>query len=655
MIRLIYGIKITNKIKALFDMFTACTKDCPDSCSIIIKKNLLDENTGNIKVSGNPEHPITKGFTCAKVKKHINRLKSPDRITTPLMKYKNKFEKISWEKALDICSEKISRCLKDDPKKMLHIQDHGARGVTKIVTDNFFTSLGCTKTHGSLCDITGIEACIDDFGTLDHNNISDIENSSHIVNFGKDFSSSSIHLSQIIKKARRRDVHVTSIWPGGGDYYKYADKLIVINPGTDRFLALAIVKLLIKNDNLDMSRINNCIGRDKYSELVNKFSLSSLSKQCGVSLDNIQFLSKIYSKNSKNSVSTIVGWGLQRYLTGKESVRHINALAWLSGNVGHTGAGVYFGISSIRNLDFNWVKHDANRSFLLPVLADEIDKSTPKIETAWINCSNIVNQAPDSRHLARTLKNIDFTCVVDAFMNDTAALADLILPCTLMFEEDDIVGSCMHDYLQYAKKVFTPPAQCRSDLFIARELNKKLNCGFSFPNREECFRLSFPESRIDTSFNTFKKKGFAFAGKHEPAFYKGTNHKSGRFSLVNTLTKEPEPDPVFPMCLLSLINRDFIHSQILPEDQQTLPVITINPDSNHMENICQRKKVFLVSTLGKLEVKIKFDKSLHHAVIIYKRGDWMMYKGGINALIEAKLTDSRTGAAFYSQKVRLEN
>ena len=183
-------------------MITACTKDCPDSCSIII-----DKSTKDIKLKGNPKHPITKGFICAKTKKHLDRLNSPNRITTPMLRSKKDFIKISWEKALDICYEKINAAMEDDPKKILHIRGHGARGVTKEVVNNFFSFLGCTQTDGSLlCDITGIQACIEDFGKLDHNYIEDILNSSHIVNFGKDFSSSSIHLASIIKKARKKNM-----------------------------------------------------------------------------------------------------------------------------------------------------------------------------------------------------------------------------------------------------------------------------------------------------------------------------------------------------------------------------------------------------------------------------------------------------------------
>jgi len=76
-------------------MLTACTKDCPDCCSIII-----DNKSGKPKIMGNPEHPVTRGFTCAKVKNHINRLKSPSRITNPMLRSGKGFKKISWDKAL---------------------------------------------------------------------------------------------------------------------------------------------------------------------------------------------------------------------------------------------------------------------------------------------------------------------------------------------------------------------------------------------------------------------------------------------------------------------------------------------------------------------------------------------------------------------------
>ncbi len=61
---------------------TACTLDCPDACSLMVET----DNTGVIRILGNPDHPVTSGFTCAKIKRFGKRLRSPNRITRPLLK-----------------------------------------------------------------------------------------------------------------------------------------------------------------------------------------------------------------------------------------------------------------------------------------------------------------------------------------------------------------------------------------------------------------------------------------------------------------------------------------------------------------------------------------------------------------------------------------
>lgn len=69
---------------------TACTLDCPDACSLMVET----DNTGAIRILGNPDHPITSGFTCAKIKRFGKRLRSPNRITRPLLKKEGQWEEI---------------------------------------------------------------------------------------------------------------------------------------------------------------------------------------------------------------------------------------------------------------------------------------------------------------------------------------------------------------------------------------------------------------------------------------------------------------------------------------------------------------------------------------------------------------------------------
>ena len=628
-------------------MHTACTKDCPDACSL-----LLSQGEKGRSIAGNPDHPITRGLTCGKIHQHLRRLNSAKRITAPLLKEDGHWREISWDRALDACAERFRRVLDRDPSRLLFIRDGGARGVSKEVAAWFFKALGCTTTHGSLCDETGIQACVQDFGSLKHNDIRDLGRASWIVNWGKDVPASSSHLAALIQKARKNGTRVLSICPGGRTYRSFSDHIITLAPGRDRFLVLAVLKILQDSDRLHPSRLEQSRGHQDLRKTLERFSLQELQEQTGVGQGDIRFLADIYADSSPAS---LIGWGVQRHGFGGETIRWINALAWLSGAVGRSGSGVYFNISSNHLLDFSWLGPTDNRSFCLPIIGREIEAADPGIDLAWVSCSNVVNQAPDSRYLAEVFRGMDWLVVVDAFFTDTAACADLVLPPALMWEEEDIVGSCMHHGLQYAAPVSTPPSGARSDLWIAKELNERLGAPVHLPSREKCFENSLRSSAPDITLPKLKSEGFAWIEQEHVVYAQGTDHPDGLFQLIASVSPEPPPDPAYPLRLLSLINKNFIHSQILPAEHVLPPRVEVNPRAPGVPELDWNETIHLVSPLGRLEVDLVLDASLDPGVLVYRRGDWMRLGGGVNQLIEARLTDFRVGAAYYQQQVRLEN
>lgn len=626
-------------------MRTACTKDCPDACSL-----LVTQSEKGLSISGNPEHPITRGMTCGKIHQHLRRLNSKNRITAPLRKEDGQWREICWDEALDFCAERLRRVLDQDPDRLLFIRDGGARGVSKEVAAWFFKSLGCTATHGSLCDETGIRAFVQDFGSLKHNDIRDLAQASWIVNWGKDIPASSTHLGALIHTARKNGTRVVSICPGGRSYRNFSDRIITLAPGRDRFLALAVLKILQENNQLDPARQEQAWNIREHRDIVERYSLQELQEQSGVGLEDIQGLADIYARSSPAS---LIGWGVQRHYFGGENIRWINSLAWLSGAVGRSGSGVYFNISSNHLLDFSWLAPTHNRSFCLPVIGQEIEKADPGIDLAWISCSNVVNQAPDSRYLAKVFRGIDMLVVVDAFLTDTAVCADLILPPALMWEEEDLVGSCMHHGLQYAAPVLAPPPGVRSDLRMVKELNHRLGEPVRLPPRDRCFENSLPPDAPD--LKTLKAQGFTWIEQEAVVYANKTDHPDGRFHLIGGISPEPPSDPAYPLRLLSLINKNFIHSQILPAEHALPPRVEVNPRAPGVAELEWDEKIFLVSPLGRLEVDLVLDPSLDPGVLVYRRGDWMRLGGGVNQLIKAGLTDLGVGAAYYQQQVRLEN
>ena len=106
----------------------ACPHDCPDACGVLITV----EDGRAVKVQGDPKHPVTRGFLCAKVAKYLDRVYSPDRVLYPMRRVAPKgplaaegpstslraasratqaFERISWDAALEIgrasCRERV--------------------------------------------------------------------------------------------------------------------------------------------------------------------------------------------------------------------------------------------------------------------------------------------------------------------------------------------------------------------------------------------------------------------------------------------------------------------------------------------------------------------------------------------------------------------
>ncbi|MDZ7762424.1 MAG: molybdopterin-dependent oxidoreductase [Desulfovermiculus sp.] len=630
-------------------MISACTLDCPDACSLLVQSG-----PNGHEVRGNPDHPFTRGFTCGKIQGYFQRLHSPDRILWPMLRYKSRWQEISWEDALEICSQRLDAACQENPASIVHISGHGARGISKMVVDGFFAALGCTRLQGSVCDGTGIEASILDFGRLDQSPLQDMHNSRWIVNWGRDVLRSSIHTHRIMARARQNGTRVVSIWPGGDGYDRFSDQLIRIAPGGDRFLALAVLKVIWEQGRISRQAVESTLGWEDLLSLIQSYSLSELSDICDVPPKDIYYLAAAYSQSP---VATVIGWGVQRHRFGGETVRCIDALAWLSGNVGMSGAGVFYNISSVRNFDLSWLPDKTARFLTLPRLGRELQENgDPPLSLTWINGTNPVNQLPESTRVAQALRDMEFTVVVDGFWTDTALCADLVLPCTLMGEEEDVLGSCMHDYVNRAQAAVDPPPGVRSDLWIIQELNERLGLGLAITDRETCLKRSLAlPGEGDQQWASLRDDGYVLAREQKPAFIHGPGHKDGLFHALSKVSPGSQEDPRFPFRLLSLIRKQAIHSQILPLDQDMPPTVWVNPQAPGLQGLDLEGEVFLVSELGRLRVRVAFDSSLHPQALVYRRGDWMVLGGGVNQLIRDDVTDLKVGAAQYSQRVGLRN
>ena len=148
----------------------ACPHDCPDACAVLITV----ENGRATKIQGDPEHPITRGFLCAKVAKYLDRVYSPDRILYPLRRTAPKgthgdgiFRRITWEEAYDEIVTRLGRIgAEHGPEAILPYSYGGSIAVLNgaSMDRRFFHRLGASQLRRSICSQAGEDAIISIYG-----------------------------------------------------------------------------------------------------------------------------------------------------------------------------------------------------------------------------------------------------------------------------------------------------------------------------------------------------------------------------------------------------------------------------------------------------------------------------------------------------------
>jgi predicted molibdopterin-dependent oxidoreductase YjgC len=127
---------------------------------------------------------------------------------------------------------------------------------------------------------------------------------------------------------------------------------------------------------------------------------------------------------------------------------------------------------------------------------------------------------------------------------------------------------------------------------------------------------------------------------------------TGRFQLITNFASEPPAlEEGYPLHLLSISTYRNQSSQISRAAQEETPSITLHPDAarGHEDGGLAR----LVSPIGEVTVRLRFDEKQRRDVVIYSKGRWGKL-GGPNSLIRARATDAGGGAAYYDQGVRVE-
>ena len=623
---------------------SACTLDCFDCC----KFNVYVENNKVIKIEGDKEHPYTKGFICSKGLMHLDRHNHPKRQYKPLLKINGKWEEISFEKAIEIMAEKL-RAYKDEygSQSILYYEQYGSGSLLKSMGDIFLNFFGgCSKQKGGPCWSAGIEAQKQNFGDVRSHSLEDMLNSKTIIVWGKNPANTTIHTIQMIKKAQKNGSYVIVIDPIETATAKQADYYLRVKPGGDEALALAIGKRIIEKEKYNNDYIRKFVnGFEAYKEYLQNLDMDKLCKKSGVTKEIVDFIVEKYTE----VYSTILlGYGLQKYNNGGNTIRLIDALGAITGQIGFSGGGVNYAnkvYPKVLNIDpYNSESYAENKLFYVSHISSFINEN--KIKMAIITKSNLLNQLPDLNTLKEALKGIDFKVCFDLFLTDTAEACDLFIPSTTVLESEDLIFSSMtNPYLTYIEKAVDPKDDLMDEYNFYRALAEKLEIrNYPYVTKKQYLTKviePLKKKKTEMSLEYLKDNYFTI---HESIAWKDKDFKtsSGKFEIIfdKNISKEVDEginndENIFR--LITTHSRKSLSSQHFMCEEDMARAY-INRKMAERFNFEDELLVNIESTRGKIKVKLQIDDSIGDNIIMMNAG-WWKKNGNPNFITSSGISD----------------
>ena len=495
----------------------ACPHDCPDACGVLIT---IDDGRAT-RIQGDPDHPVTRGFLCAKVAKYLDRVYSPGRVLYPMRRVAPKgpcgaraparevFERISWDEALDEITHRFRRIIADyGCESILPFSYGGTLAVLNgaSMDRRFFHRLGASQLERSICSTAGEEGLKSVVGVKLGTEPEQFAHSRYIIAWGSNIHGNNVHLWPFIEEARRQGAKLVVIDPYRTRTAKCSDWYLPINPGTDAALALGLMNVIIDEGLFDADYVSRyTLGFEELKARAQQYPPEKVASWTGISAGNIRKLAREYATHRPSVIR--VNYGIQRSEGGGMSMRAVAMLPCLIGSWKELGGGLQMSLSGAFGLNKQALEMPElmkkalgrpARMINMVQLGSVLNSTTmvPPVQALFVYNSNPAAICPNHNAVVRGLMRPDlFTVVHEQFFTDTTDYADIVLPATTFFEHKDLQIAYGHYYLQVSNQAMEPLGECRSNVELFRALAQRM--GFE----DQCFRETV-DAMIDRALDS---------------------------------------------------------------------------------------------------------------------------------------------------------
>ncbi len=579
---LFYGLKKANSQPNSNEkvVWATCNVNCGSRCPLEV--HVRDGHVVRIETdhTGDNNFGTHEIRACLRGRSTRHWIYSPERLKYPMKRVgkrgEGKFERISWEEALDTVASKLKHIL--DKYGNEAVYGHYATGVlggTLSRREGFWRMMNCLggylNYYNSYSTAQISTALPYTYGKRNGNHITDIVNSKLVVFFGNNPAATRMSgggtVYDFLQARRENGVKVIVVDPRYTDTAStFADEWIPIRPGTDAALVGGLAHVLITEGMTDEDFLSKyCVGYDESTmpegipagNSYKDYILGSgpdktpktpewAEKITGIPADAIRKLAREIGMAKPCAI--FQGWGPQRQADGEQTARSICMLSILTGNVGISGGntgdregayGVPFprlpmGKNPIKTSIpvFTWTKAIDDPTSMTDITDGVRGKKrleTP-IKFLWSYAGNaIINQHSDCGRTAKILQDeskCEMVVILDNFMTSSAKFADILLPCCTALEEEDIIrqGYAVEmAYMVASTQAIKPFFESRSFFDIVTDLSKRMGVEKEFTlgmNREQWLEHMYQKCRkikpeLPNTFKDAQKIGLIKLGRPE--------------------------------------------------------------------------------------------------------------------------------------------
>ncbi|HEX8040894.1 MAG TPA: nitrate reductase [Chryseosolibacter sp.] len=474
---------------------------------------------------------------------------SKDRLTTPLIRRGGALESASWEEAMNLITGNSRELIQNHTSGSIAFYNSGQLFLEEYYTLAVLTKAGLGTNHVDgntrLCTSTSSWALKLSFGTdgqpASYTDI-DVTDALFLVGHNMAFTQTVLWSRILDRLAGTNAPRLIVVDPRTTATARQADLHLMPRVGTNVALLNGLLHLVIRSGSVDMDYINNhTVGYDKLEAMVSKWTPSLVERITSVPSRKLRAAAEILG-----AAPSLVSTALQGVFQGWQATAaacQINNLHLIRGLIGKPGSGVFqmngqptaqntreCGANGELPAFFNWQNEDHVRKLAAiwnvePSKIPHWGPPTPimqifryaeqgSIKMLWITATNPAVSLPELSRIRHILKKKDlFVVVQDAFMTETAQLADVVLPAAIWGEKTGCFTNADRT-VHISHKAVDPPGEARSDFDIFVDYARRMD--FRDKDGRPLIKWNTPEE----AFEAWK-----LCSKGRPCDYSGMSYE----------------------------------------------------------------------------------------------------------------------------------